>query len=57
MGAVADGDAVVTFNFRADRMAEISQARRGSALHVLWLGKTAGPGDEWWTPVEPGVCR
>jgi bisphosphoglycerate-independent phosphoglycerate mutase (AlkP superfamily) len=26
VGAVADGDAVVTFNFRADRMVEISQA-------------------------------
>ena len=26
VGAVRDGDAVVTFNFRADRMVEISQA-------------------------------
>ena len=26
VGPVADGDAVVTFNFRADRMVEISQA-------------------------------
>lgn len=26
VGAVQDGDAVVTFNFRADRMVEISKA-------------------------------
>lgn len=26
MGPIVDGDAVVTFNFRADRMVEISKA-------------------------------
>lgn len=30
VGAVQDGDAVVTFNFRADRMVEISKVTRAS---------------------------
>ncbi|KAL4419791.1 hypothetical protein ABPG75_006889 [Micractinium tetrahymenae] len=33
VGAVQDGDAVVTFNFRADRMVEISQALEYEKFH------------------------
>ena len=34
VGAVHDGDAVVTLNFRADRMVELSQVRAES-MHLL----------------------
>ncbi len=53
VGEVHDGDAVVTFNFRADRMVELSQVRAGSVrllncFAVALVAVVACP-TEWWS--------
>jgi bisphosphoglycerate-independent phosphoglycerate mutase (AlkP superfamily) len=41
VGAIEDGDAVVTFNFRADRMLEISKANSRAFRHIGWASSEA----------------
>lgn len=70
MGAVQDGDAVVTFNFRADRMVEMSKAleytdfkhfdrKRFPNIRFAGMMQASGSGVGWerWEARECGAGK